>query len=433
MSKNNRLQILELAESSMREIVDATSHYSGEDYLNALVCIISKVLKADYVLIAVPKGNNTTQLKTLSICNGDKLLASLEYDYLGTPCENVYGKEACSYSKSVADLFPEDILLQEMNIQGYIGIPLYTNKNKNIGVLACLFKNSLSVENSIPTILEIFAHRAASEIQRLATIEDLIKLNKEYLALNEQYQIQNEKLEFTLEQTRAQEKLKSIFLQNISHEIRTPMNGILGFSNLINNTELSNEELKEYTTHIISSANKLLEVVNDIRYFSNIELGEIELNETALNINELLEHLYMGLEEKALEKQLLFESYISLAEEDSRIVTDGVKLKQVLWNLVVNAIKFTKTGSVLFGYEIKGENIEFFVKDTGIGIADSMQTNIFKPFQQVDSSTQRKYEGVGLGLSICKGYVERLGGKIWFNSELNKGTSVFFTIPYNKA
>ena len=433
MSENDRLEILERTETSMREIVYMTSRYSGEDYLNALVCIMSKVLKADYVLIAVPKGEGTTQLKTLSLCCGDELLPSLEYNYLGTPCENVYGKKACSYPKNVAELFPSDHLLQEMNIEAYIGVPLYTGEEKNIGVLVCLFHKSLYEESSILAILEIFAHRAASEIQRLATIKDLVELNKEYLTLNEQYQIQNDKLEFALEQTIAEERLKSAFLQNISHEIRTPMNGILGFSNLLNNDQLPIVELQEYTQYIISSCNQLLSVINNIIYVSTIESGQVKTSENELDLNVLLKHLYNGFKEKLTKKDIEFTYHLALSNKDSCIVTDGMKLKQILWNLIMNAIKFTPKGFVRFGYEIKENKIEFYIQDSGIGIPEDMWGNIFKPFHQVDSSTQREFEGIGLGLSICAGYVKNLGGEIWFKSELNKGTSLFFTIPYNKA
>ncbi len=432
MSEKKRLEILEQAESCTRKIVDTTSQFSGEDYLNALVCSISNVLKAHMVTIAIHK-ESTSDLQTLAFCQDGELLPNMGYDYVGAPCENVYGKETCSYLSDVADLFPADVFLKEMKIEAYVGIPLFTDKKKNIGVLNCLFSEKLSEDNFVAKILEIFAYRVSSEIQRMDVIKDLLKLNKEYLTLNEQYQIQNEKLEFALEQSRAQEKLKSAFLQNISHEIRTPMNGILGFSNLIESSELTNEELKEYTKYIVSSSNKLLDVVNDILYLSTIESGQVELKETELNLNVLMDHLHKGFEERASEKQLEFTWDSQFADEDSWIIIDEMKLRQVLWNLVVNGIKFTSSGFVKFGYRLKDKHLVFFVKDSGIGIDESMRSNIFKPFHQVDSSTQRKFEGIGLGLSICKGYVKNLGGKIWFNSELKKGTSIFFTIPYKKA
>ena len=357
----------------------------------------------------------------------------MEYNYLGTPCENVYGKKACSYPKNVAELFPSDHLLQEMNIEAYIGVPLYTDNEKNIGVLVCLFHECLYEESSITPILEFFAHRVAGEIQLLAAFDDLIKLNKEYLILNEQYQIQNEKLEFALEQTIAEERLKSAFLQNVAHEIRTPMNSILGFSNLLNNDQLPMVELQEYTQYIISSCNQLLSVVNDILYVANIESGQVITNEEELNLNVLLKNLHKGFKEKLTNKNIEFTYHLALSNKDSCIVTDGMKLKQILWNLIMNAIKFTPQGYVRFGYEVKGENVEFYVQDSGIGIDENMWEDIFKPFHQVDSTTNREFDGIGLGLSICAGYVKKLGGKIWFKSELNKGTSLYFTIPYNKA
>jgi len=432
MDSSKRLEILERTEICMREISDATSYYSGDLYLNSLVCILSKVLKASYVFIAIPKSENRTFFKTVSLSSEGNLLANIEYDNRGTPCEKVHGKYTCCFNENVAELFPEEQLLKEMNIEAYIGVPLYSDKVSEIGVLACLFQEPLSEDNSISTILDIFAHRAASEIQRLNTIDDLLKLNKEYLDLNEQYKIQNEKLEFALEQAKGEERLRSAFLQNISHEIRTPMNGILGFSDLISNNGITLEESQKYSQYVSSSCNQLLSVVNDILCFSRIESQQVVVKEDVFSLNGMLIDLYKVFLEKAKAKGIEFTYHFRLLNRDSFITTDKMKLKQILWNLITNAIKFTSKGYVHFTYEIKGNSIEFMVKDSGIGISDDKQESIFKAFHQVDSSSQRRFAGVGLGLSICSGCVKQLGGKIWIRSKLNAGTSLFFTIPYHR-
>jgi PAS domain S-box-containing protein len=237
------------------------------------------------------------------------------------------------------------------------------------------------------------------------------------------------------------DQLKSAFLANMSHEIRTPMNGILGFTELLKEPMLTGEEQKEYIGIIEKSGARMLNLINDIISISKVESGQMEINVSILDINHLIEDTYTFFKPEADQKKIKLHFKNSLHENEAVIKTDPEKVSAILLNLLKNAIKFTKTGSIEFGYLLKAGFLEFYVKDTGIGVRPEQKIIIFERFRQGSESLIRNYEGAGLGLSISKGYVEILGGKIWvetneearLNVELieNKGSIFFFTIPYN--
>ena len=226
------------------------------------------------------------------------------------------------------------------------------------------------------------------------------------------------------------DNLKTAFLQNISHEIRTPLNGIIGFSNLLQFHDLSKEEINDYTKMIQQSGYRLIEVVNNILEISKIETGQIKINNKQFSLNSLIEDEYQSLLKLAEERDIEFKYITTLINENSIVVGDEIKILQVLSNLLNNAFKFTVHGKITFGYTIQDNFIEFFVKDTGIGIRKEDQIRIFDRFTQTDSSISRGYEGAGLGLAICKGLVGIMGGKIWLESTLDVGSDFYFTVPF---
>ncbi len=227
------------------------------------------------------------------------------------------------------------------------------------------------------------------------------------------------------------DKLKSAFLQNMSHEIRTPLNGILGFSNLLNSEDLSKEDKDYYIEVINQSSNQLLGIVDDILNISRLETGQIEVLKEEVSVNNLLQELYEYFSFQFLDKNLVLSYSKDLGDTESVIYTDFEKLRQTLVLLLNNALKFTQQGHVLFGYILKNKYLEFYVEDTGIGIASEFHNKIFDRFQQVDSKSTRVYGGTGLGLAIAKGNIELLDGKIWLESTPNIGSKFAFAIPYN--
>lgn len=244
----------------------------------------------------------------------------------------------------------------------------------------------------------------------------------------------NEKKELISELIAAKEKaeesdrLKTSFLANMSHEIRTPMNGILGFTELLKEPNLSGNEQKFYIQVIEESGTRMLNLMNNLINISRIESGEINVFLTNYDIKYKLEHIFNFFIKEAEQKGLQLKLINDFHFNDSVIRTDGQKLDAIVINLVKNAIKFTKEGSVEFGCEWKEDHFLFYVRDTGVGIAREYHEIIFDRFRQASESLSRPYEGAGLGLSISRAYTEILGGRIWVESEVGKGSVFYFTL-----
>jgi PAS domain S-box-containing protein len=232
------------------------------------------------------------------------------------------------------------------------------------------------------------------------------------------------------EKAEESDRLKTAFLHNISHEIRTPMNAITGFTALLGEPDNSPETQAYYIETVQNSTNQLLSIICDIVDISSITANIIKKNITLVSLYTTTKSLLNQFRLRAAEQDVLLELHSGHSANKIEIMTDSTKLKQVLSNLINNALKFTTKGKIEFGYDLKGEFVEFYVSDTGIGIEQEYYTKIFDPFYQIESSLFRQFEGTGLGLSICKAYVEHLGGKIWLTSEPGKGSFFYFTIPF---
>jgi signal transduction histidine kinase/ActR/RegA family two-component response regulator len=233
------------------------------------------------------------------------------------------------------------------------------------------------------------------------------------------------------EKAEESDRLKSAFLANMGHEIRTPMNGILGFSELLKNPSLSGKEQQDYISIIEKSGARMLNIINDLIDISKIESGQMKLNSSTFNLKEQSNYLYAFFKPEVNSKGLTFIYNCTLTDDEAIINTDKEKVSAILINLIKNAIKFTDTGSIELGYSRKKGNIEFYVKDTGVGISQQQNEFIFDRFRQGTESLNRNYEGAGLGLSISKSFVEMLSGKIWMESTPGEGSTFYFSIPYN--
>ncbi len=245
--------------------------------------------------------------------------------------------------------------------------------------------------------------------------------------------LMEQNLSIAKEKAEESDRLKTAFLHNISHEIRTPMNAIIGFSEFIVNQDLESNKRKQYSEILFQSCEQLLSIISDIVSIATIETGQVKINESKFNLNEMLRFIFNQFLLKAKIQHICLELSLS-TEEEVEIISDETKLSQILANLINNALKFTKEGYINFGYHIvdksDGSFLQFFVEDTGIGIPENMREEIFHRFRQVEETSHGENKGSGLGLSISKAYVELLGGEIWVNSEPGKGSTFFFTIPY---
>jgi PAS domain S-box-containing protein len=325
-------------------------------------------------------------------------------DFVGLKKEEIQGK-------TVYDLWPDEVaemydkkdneLLKSRQYQIYE----YVVRNKNGELKPCIFAKDVFYNSEGEPCGIVGAFLDISERKRF-----------------------EEELKKAKEQAEENDRLKSAFLANMSHEIRTPMNGILGFTSLLKNPLMSGSNQNEYIEIIEQSGQRMLNIINDLINISKIEAGQMEVINSETNINELLEYLFTFFLPEAEKKGIQFFVTSPLPTQQSLITTDKEKLYAILANLIKNAIKFTDKGSVEFGYTVQDQFIRFFVKDTGLGIPKDKQQQVFERFIQAKTNGSGR-DGVGLGLSISKAYVEMLGGSIWLESEEGKGSEFYFTIP----
>jgi len=236
------------------------------------------------------------------------------------------------------------------------------------------------------------------------------------------------------EKAEESDRLKSAFLANMSHEIRTPMNAIVGFSDLLVDTDTSSDDREELVKHINNNCNTLLYLIDDIIDLAKIEASEFSVVKKDMNVNKLMKELDITYSEfrRKINKDHLEIKWDKTHYKNNFILsTDLFRLKQIMTNLLDNAFKYTDQGFVRFGYEILKEEklVKFYVTDTGIGIPQDKQNQIFERFNKLESSKSKIYRGTGLGLTITKNIVKKLGGNIRLNSEVNKGSTFYFTLP----
>lgn len=231
------------------------------------------------------------------------------------------------------------------------------------------------------------------------------------------------------EKAEESDRLKSAFLANMSHEIRTPLNSILGFSDLLTAPDLDTDSRRDFANLINSSGNNLLSIINDILDISKIEAGQITLINNEFSTYSLISEIHKEYSYKAISKGIEFKLMTQTDVPELIILSDESRIKQVLINFVGNALKFTDKGYIEIGVDLIQNNIQFYVKDTGIGIPKEYHDKVFDRFRQVEAAQTRRYGGNGLGLAITKNLAELLGGKIWLESVPNVGSTFYFSLP----
>jgi len=301
--------------------------------------------------------------------------------------------------------------------------------NDEIGNLEKSFNNMASEINTLVKAQKDLNEHLEEKVDE-KTIE-LLQINQ-----NLEKEVENRTLSLKEALLKAQnaDKVKSIFLANMSHEIRTPLNSIIGFSEILSHTEDIDDSSKKYASIIEGSAKSLLGIINDILDISKIESGNFDINFSETNLYEMNQNIFDLFSNRAKEKNIEF--LFNMDKNIPFVLTDGIRVRQVLSNLITNAIKFTpENGKIFFDVSLlnKSSNnvqIRFLIKDNGIGIPKDKITSIFEPFIQVDNESNRKYEGTGLGLSICSHIMELLNSKIEVISEIGNGSSFWFDLEF---
>ncbi|MBU1013905.1 MAG: PAS domain S-box protein [Bacteroidetes bacterium] len=299
----------------------------------------------------------------------------------------------------------------------WLGVPLKIKGEVTGAFVVQSYSNPNAYSEKDKEVLEIISHQISISIERKKTEQKLVR---------------------ALKKATESDRLKTAFLATMSHELRTPLNAIIGFSSVIHE-DLPISDIVKFSKTINDSGNHLLKIIEDIFDISLIESGVIKIQKIEINLNiilkeihEIIKHEQEKTNKNHLDLNLMLPSY----EKELAIITDPAKLKQILINILKNALKFTHEGSIHYGYSIEIVNgepmLKFYIEDTGIGIAKNDQRIIFEIFRQVDESYTKTYGGAGIGLAISKKLTELLGGNIWFESEGRKagGTVFYFTIPY---
>jgi PAS domain S-box-containing protein len=341
-------------------------------------------------------------------------------------------------------LFPEDeISKKPFNYAAILeGKTILTQRllKRKDGSLITIEMNTRKVaDGRLQTYLRDISERIQAQERIKEQNEELLKAeeelkstNNELIDLTEKLLSQREELKKAKEKAEESDRLKSAFLANMSHEIRTPMNGIIGFAQMLRRGDYPADKQRKFLGVIHSLTNHLLQIINDIVDISKIEADQLSVYKETFYVNDLLHEIYNTFAEEIqnqekTELQLKLKS--TLKREESQIHTDNIRLRQILANLMSNAVKFTDSGHIEIGYRIEDNYYIFYVEDTGIGISKSKQEEIFNRFRQANEAMTRKFEGTGLGLSICKSLSEKLEGKIWVDSQEKKGSIFYVKIP----
>jgi PAS domain S-box-containing protein len=461
------------AEKTLHALVEASVGRTGPDLFETMASTIARWLEAESVLVATLDADGE-RLLPLAVHPAGAPAAHRAQP--GTASREALDRGALLLSAGARARFPDDPTLAEPPAEGYIAVAIPGPAGRPAGLIAACSSRPIQGGEGALEVLRILAARAAAELARIRSEEELTRANallqrtaeeaqdSRRTALNMMADV--ERMNIQLESTNAQleeaveranrmaveaesaNTAKSQFLANMSHEIRTPMNGIIGFANLALDTELSATQ-REYITTVRKSAENLLTLINDILDFSKLEAGKFRLEDAPFNLEDAVFDALQSVIPRAAEKQLELLCRLD-PTLPAAVLGDRVRFQQVLLNLLGNAVKFTEKGEVEIALapaappaspdavppEPKPHLASWLrvsVRDTGPGIAADKRDLIFQPFSQEDGSISRRYGGTGLGLTISRQLVEKWGGQIGVESRPKHGSTFFFTIPLHAA
>ncbi|MBF2075220.1 MAG: response regulator [Synechococcales cyanobacterium C42_A2020_086] len=400
-------------EQALRLIVEGTAATTGDEFFSSCVRYLAEVLQVRYAVVATVINEAKTRIRTLAFWQGDRAGDNFECNVQTAPCAAVLAGAVYYLPAQLPTLFPDAKELLAIQAESYLGAPLLGSSGNILGHLAVMDVKPMPPDPGRELILKIFAARAGAELERKHAETSLLVAKDAAEAAN---------------------RAKSIFLANMSHELRTPLNAILGFAQLMERDTTLSASQREALSTINHSGEHLLNLINDVLEMSKIEAGRIVLNRDPFDLHRLLQTLYEMFQMRTRAKQLSIT--FDLAPDLPRyVLTDEGKLRQVLINLLGNAVKFTQTGGVTLRVSVEpfaALKLICQVEDTGCGIAPEDLDQLFQPFIQTMSGLQSG-EGTGLGLAISHQFVRLMGGDLKVTSRLGQGSIFRFTIPIELA
>ncbi len=393
-------------ENALRLIVEGTAAKTGGAFFRSCVRYLAQALEVRCAIVTEALGDERTQARPLAAWAGDGFLELGDYAVADSPCEDVVLRgEARLYEERLQDLYPKNATLEALGTQSYHGLPLTDQAGAVVGHLAVLDDAPLTDDPGREAILEIFAARAGAELLRQRTEERLREAKEKAVAASE---------------------AKSQFLANMSHELRTPLNGVLGYAQILERDVDLNDRQREAIGVIKSSGDHLLGLINDVLDLSKVEAAKIELEPAPFRLESFLSTIDKALAPRASEKGIVFRQAID-GDIGGEVIADEKRLRQVLFNLIGNAIKFTDRGEVRLSVQRRGAYTRFEVEDTGPGIPAEELERIFDPFHQA-GSRERRVKGTGLGLAISRTLVRLMGSDIGVESVPGQGSSFYLAL-----
>lgn len=390
------------------------SRYLGkrETFFESLARFLSESLSMEFVCIDRLIGGNLAA-RTLAMYYNGKFDDNIEYTLKETPCGEVVGKNICFYPKGVRHLFPYDQALQDMSAESYVGTTLWSSDGKPIGLIAVIGERPLEDHHLAETILNLVSTRAAGELER-SEVEYQLKLRQEELE--------------------KQISLKDKFFSIIAHDLRNPFHAFLNLTEIMayEGEELKVSEMLRLSRDLNNSAKNLFNLLNNLLEWSKLQQGILTFNSEKIQLNELiLQHVEL-LKEQGNQKDIKITTELG---DDVVVEGDRNMLNSVVLNLLSNAIKFSnKGGTILIKSGLRDDNfVEVMVQDQGIGIPEAILNNLFKIEEKTGRLGTAGEKSSGLGLLLCKEFVEKHGGRLWIESSIGEGSTFFFTLQRDEG